>query len=151
MLFLQLRVLVTIHTSPCFFPSIICGFRSSHRLSFSHSLCNSDNFVRFYSVHHYLDHLRGSLSVHHNSIGGIMVSLLTSSVVDREFEPRSGLTKDYKIGICCFSAKYVALSRKSKDWLAWNQNNVSEWRDMSICGLLFQWASTIQIQLSVLV
>ena len=67
-----------------------------------------------------------------------MVSLLTSSVVDREFEPRSGLTKDYKIGICCFSAKYVALSRKSKDWLAWNQNNVSEWRDMSICGLLFQ-------------
>jgi hypothetical protein len=28
---------------------------------------------------------------------------------------------------------------------------VSEWSDMSTCGLLFQWASTIKIQLSVLV
>jgi hypothetical protein len=43
--------------------------------------------------------------------------------------------EDYKIGICCFSARYAALRRKSKDWLARNQNNVSEWSDMSICGL----------------
>jgi len=35
--------------------------------------------------------------------------------------------------------------------LARNQNNVSEWSDMSIRELLFQWASTINIQLSVLV
>ena len=62
-------------------------------------------------------------------------------------EPRSGETKDYKIGICCFSAKHAALRRKNKDWLAWNQDNV--W--ISIRGLLFQWASTIKIQLSVLV
>jgi hypothetical protein len=27
--------------------------------------------------------------------------------------------------------------RKSKDWLARNQNNVSEWSDMSTLGLLF--------------
>jgi hypothetical protein len=47
-----------------------------------------------------------------------MVSVLTSSVVDRGFKSRSGQTKDYKIGICCFSAKYAALRRKSKDWLA---------------------------------
>jgi hypothetical protein len=80
-----------------------------------------------------------------------MVSVLASSVVDREIEPRSGQTKDYKIGICCFSAKHVALRRKSNDWLAQNQNNVSEWNDMSTCGLLFKWASTIKIQLSVLV
>ena len=60
-------------------------------------------------------------------ISGIMVSMFTSSVVDRGFEPRSGQTKDYKIGICCFSAKHAALRRKSKtvDWLAWSQNNVS--------------------------
>jgi hypothetical protein len=32
-----------------------------------------------------------------------------------------------------------------------NQDNVSEWGDMSIRGLLFQWASTIKIQLSVFV
>jgi len=25
---------------------------------------------------------------------------------------------DFKIGICCFSAKHAALRRKSKDWLA---------------------------------
>jgi hypothetical protein len=28
-------------------------------------------------------------------IGGVMVSVLDSSVVDREFEPRSGQSKDY--------------------------------------------------------
>ena len=65
------------------------------------------------------------------SIGGVMVSMLASSAVDRGFEPRSGQTKDYEIGICCFSAKHAALRRKSKDWLARNQNNVSEWSDMS--------------------
>jgi len=63
----------------------------------------------------------------------------------------SGQTKDYKIGICCFSAKHAALRRKSKDWLARNQNNVFEWSDMSIRGLLFQCTSTIKIQLGVLV
>ena len=71
-------------------------------------------------------------------IGGIIVSVLASSVVDRGFEPRLGQTKDYQIGICCFSAKHAALRRKSKDWLAQNQNNVSEWSDMSLRGLLFQ-------------
>jgi hypothetical protein len=86
-----------------------------------------------------------------NRIGGVMVSMLASSVVDRGFEPQSGQTKDYEIGICCFSAKHATLSRKSKDWLAQNQNNVSEWSDMSTLGLLYQWASTIKIQLSVLV
>ena len=67
-----------------------------------------------------------------------MVSVLASSTVNSGFEPRSGQTKDYKISICCFSDKQAALRRKSKDWLAQNQNNVSEWGDMSIHGLLFQ-------------
>jgi hypothetical protein len=35
-----------------------------------------------------------------NRIGGVMVSVLASSTVDRGFEPRSGQNKDYKIGIC---------------------------------------------------
>ena len=55
--------------------------------------------------------------VDHVFIGGVMVSVLTSSVVDRVFEPRSGQTKDYKIDICCFTAKHAALRRKIKDWL----------------------------------
>jgi hypothetical protein len=67
-----------------------------------------------------------------NCIGGVMVSVLLSSVVDRGFEPRSGQTKDYKIGICCFSAKHTAIRRKSKECLARNQDNVSKWGDMSI-------------------
>ena len=64
-----------------------------------------------------------------------MVSVLASSAVDRGFEHWSGQSKDYKIGICCFSAKHAALRSKSKDWLARNQDNVYEWSDMSICGL----------------
>ena len=78
----------------------------------------------------------------YNRIGGVMVNMLASSAVHRGFETRSGQTKDYKIGICCFSAK---------DWLVQNQNNVSEWSNMSTSGLLFQWASTIKIQISMLV
>jgi hypothetical protein len=49
-----------------------------------------------------------------------------------------GQIKDYEIGICCFSAKHATLSIKSKDWLARNQDNVSEWGDMSILRLLFR-------------
>ena len=78
-----------------------------------------------------------------------MDSVFAASVVDRGFEPRSDQTKDYDSGIFCFSAKHTALRSKSKDWLARNQNNVYEWSDMSTRGLLFQWASTMQIQLSV--
>jgi len=40
--------------------------------------------------------------------------------------------KTIKIGICCFSAKHATLRRKNKDWLALNQDNLSEWSDMSI-------------------
>jgi hypothetical protein len=46
-----------------------------------------------------------------------MVSMISSSVVDRGLKPRSGQTKDYKFGNCRFSAKYAALR---------NQNNESE-------------------------
>jgi hypothetical protein len=48
-----------------------------------------------------------------NRIGGVMVSVFSSSAVDRGFEPRSGQAKDYKISICCFSAKHTALRRKN--------------------------------------
>jgi hypothetical protein len=67
-----------------------------------------------------------------------MFRVLASSAVDRGLEARSGQTKDNTTGICWFSAKHAALRRKSKDWLSRNQNNVSEWSDISTCGLLFQ-------------
>jgi len=55
-----------------------------------------------------------------------IVSVLASSAVECGFESRLGQTKgkDYKIGICCFSAKRASLRSKSKDWLARNLNNV---------------------------
>ena len=72
-----------------------------------------------------------------NHIGGVMVSMLSSSVVDCGFEPRLSQTKDNKIGICYFTTKETTLRRKSKYRLARNKDNVSEWSNMSICGLLF--------------
>ena len=50
----------------------------------------------------------------HNRIGGVMVSVLASSAIDRGFEPLSGQTKNYEIGIYCFSTKHAALRRKRK-------------------------------------
>ena len=44
--------------------------------------------------------------------------------------------------ICCFVAKNTVFRSKSKEWLAHNQNNLSEWSDTSTRGLLFPWANT---------
>ena len=75
-----------------------------------------------------------------------MVCVLASSAIDRVLEYRLGQTKNYEIGICCFSAKHEALTIKRKDWFSRNQDNVSEWSNIFIRGLLFQWASTIQMR-----
>ena len=61
-----------------------------------------------------------------------MVRVSPSCAIDRRFEPRSGITKDYKIGMCCFSVKHVS---KTTDGLARNQDNVSVRGNMSIRGL----------------
>jgi hypothetical protein len=58
-------------------------------------------------------------------MGIFVMSVFASSAVNCIFVTQSGQTKDYKIDICCFSAKHTALRRKSKDWLALNQDNVS--------------------------
>jgi hypothetical protein len=56
----------------------------------------------------------------------------------------------------CFHTKHKSvflfyLQRSaSEDWLAQNQDNVSVWSDMSIRRLLFQRASTIKVQLRLL-
>ena len=67
-----------------------------------------------------------------------MVFMLALDEVDCGFKPLSGQTKDFEIGICCFSANHATLRSKSKDWLALNADIVSEWSDM-----LFHQASTI--------
>ena len=48
--------------------------------------------------------------------GGVMGRMILSSVVDRGCEPRWGQTKDYKIGVCCFSIKHTVLRKTSKEW-----------------------------------
>jgi hypothetical protein len=59
--------------------------------------------------------IKGLVTLGKNHIGGVMVSVLYSSVVDHGFEHESGQTKDHDIGICCFSTKHAASKRKSKD------------------------------------
>ena len=55
----------------------------------------------------------------------VMVSVFVSSEVDCVFEPLSGKTTDFKIGICCFSVVHAALKNNGKVWLAHNQDNAS--------------------------
>jgi len=83
----------------------------------------------------------------------IIVLALECGRLYRGLEPLSCKTKEYKIDICYFSAKYAAFMRKSKKKNAClgNPDNVSEWIDISTCWLLYQWASTVQIYCSVLV
>ena len=71
--------------------------------------------------------------------------------LDLGFEPRLSQTRDNVSGIYWFPAKHGALRSKSKDWLSRNQYNVSGWSNISTRRLLFQWASALKIQLSVLV
>ena len=75
-----------------------------------------------------------------NHIGGVMVIMLALSVVDCELELELDHTKDNAIGIFCFPTTDAALrrERENKDWLARNQDNVSEWSDTSTHKLLFQ-------------
>jgi hypothetical protein len=55
-----------------------------------------------------------------------MVSMLVSSAVDRGFNHGRVKPKTNKIGICCISTEHAALRRKSQDWLARSQDNVSK-------------------------
>ena len=68
----------------------------------------------------------------------MVLVVLASSEVVREFESRLCQTKDCIIGICYFSAKHAILKSKRTDRLALNNDNVSEWSEMSTRGLLFQ-------------
>ena len=49
---------------------------------------------------------------------------------DRMFKYLSDQTKDYKIGVRCFPDKKATGRKKSKDWLACNQYNMSDWIDI---------------------
>jgi hypothetical protein len=67
----------------------------------------------------------------------VMVSMLTQSVVYRGLKSRLGQTKDYKIDICCFSTKHVALRSKNKDWLA--SNNTIKNTENKLYSTIWWW------------
>ena len=52
-------------------------------------------------------------------IDGVMVSILDSSAVDREFENQSDQIKDFKIGICCFSTSVTCSLDVAEILLIW--------------------------------
>ena len=100
-----------------------------------------DFFFTFLRSYYFI----GLSSPYVDHIGGVIVSVLASSAIDPGFEPRSGQTKDYKIGICCFSAKNTSC------WLGIRIMCPSGAACLPASGLLFQWAGTIKIQLGILV
>jgi hypothetical protein len=94
------------YSSHCFCTLIwICNVRYSLMFIYIHNLSYYLIFLHQESEHEvdnitFIQYRTFGIS---NRIGGVIVSMLTSSVVGRGFEPPSGQTKDNKIGICCFS------------------------------------------------
>ena len=95
-------------------------------------------YFECYIPHRWRNGERARIESGRSWVVGVMVSVLASRVVDRGFERRSVHTKDYKIGISCFSAKHATLRSKSKYWLDRNQNTVSKWSDKFTRVLLFR-------------
>jgi hypothetical protein len=70
-------------------------------------------------------HWEQSFVVDKYHIGGVTISVFSTSAVDRGLDPRVGQIKDYEIGIWCFSTKHTSLKKNGKEWLARNQDTVS--------------------------
>ena len=73
-------------------------------------------FDYYFSLTSFMNFVAGNI----NCIGGVMVSMLVSSVpVDRGFDPWLAQIKYYEIGICNFSTKHPTLRSwiKKTDWL----------------------------------
>jgi hypothetical protein len=63
-----------------------------------------------------------------------MASMLDLRAVDLWFEPRPSQTKDYKIGICCFSAKHASLKIISFKKII--DSGLYTWENGNYCSLL---------------
>jgi hypothetical protein len=87
--------------------------------------------------------------------GGVLVIVLSSSTVDRWFESGSGQSKDYNIGICFFSAEYIALKRERAK-TGWLRIGImcpsgATWLSADCCFSELALYKNIKIQLTVLV
>ena len=81
-------------------------------------VCNACNIYCFYTMYftiiqcifYYYNIIFISINYNEkNLIGSVMVSVLVLSAVDRGFELRSGQTKYFEIGICCFSTWHAPI------------------------------------------
>ena len=99
---------------------IMCLVFISH-IYWTYIIIDPDYFISF-SSHYFASISFLSLSMNH--IGGVMVSVFDSSAVDYGFEPHSGQTKFYNIGIWCLSANHAVSRRKSKVCLTQNQEKL---------------------------
>jgi hypothetical protein len=61
-------------------------------------------------------------------IGGVMVNMRSTSVIDRGFKPVSRQQNTINLVFATSRLKHAALRNKNKDGLAQNQNNVSTWK-----------------------
>ena len=71
-------------------------------------------------------------------ICGVLFCVLASSAVEHGLEAQLSQIKDYKIGICCLSTWHATLRSQSKNGLAQDRDNVSEWSEISTCSGFFQ-------------
>ena len=70
----------------------------------------------------------------------VTCSMFVSRAENMDLSPRPGQTKDYIIGICCFSAKQEPWRIRAK--IGYQDNEpMSLWSDTSTQELLFQWES----------
>ena len=68
--------------------------------------------------------MNSKLSVYKNQKNPFL-HFVTSRTKVTALKPLFCVKPDCKIGICFFSAKHTVLRRKSKDWLALNQDTMS--------------------------
>ena len=54
-----------------------------------------------------------------SSIGGVMASMFDSSVVYRGLESRSGISSNYNIGMCCFTASIIKEKEERRAKKCW--------------------------------
>ena len=110
-------------------------FRDHAQVSFIYTLI----YLPVWNVHFqmkYIPTLKGIILLkrsteHEPSCHHLKIFPLVSSVVDRGFKPWSSQNKDYKIGICSFSAKHAALRRKSS--LVGSESGWSVWVGEAKC------------------
>jgi hypothetical protein len=96
----RIRWSVFLFYSDSFYRSMHSEYINKHR---SCDEIKTNHLIIFYAYYDYL-------------ICAFIASMNSNRIewVDRGFEPRLGPTKDYAIGICCFSVKHVALRGKNK-------------------------------------